>query len=677
MYYNRDLSWLDFNYRVLCEAAKDDVPLYERVKFLSIFCSNLDEFFSVRYPVIMAISNLKLKTQRKIENEMPEHLLEKTQTEIERQLEDFQQILEQKVIPALAENNIVLYYKQPVQQEHVAETHELFLSRVLSFVQPLFLNTDMPADFEPEANKPYMIISLQKAGTKEMQHAIIRVPSDNLGSFFVLTPLNEKNYIIFIDDVIRNNVQYIFPGFSIEGVYEIKFNRNAELDIEDDYQGNILKKIEKQLHKRKHGAPSRFMYEKGMPRNMQLYLASVFNVNHDSIFEDGRYLNLKDLAALPAFNTKMNYNEWKSLSPALLSDVGDIFKTMEKKDMLLHFPYHSYNYILSFFNQAAIDPDVKEIYIALYRVAPDSLIANALISAARNGKKVTAFIELQARFDEANNISWSKKMKAAGVNIIYSIPGIKVHSKIALVTKSGAHQIQSYALVSTGNFNEQTAHFYTDHTLLTTDATVNAELLQLFNFLEQRETPDDTNTPAFKQLFVAPFNMVDNFTQLIDQEVKRARKTGKGLIRIKVNSLEEPGMIDALYRANKEGVEIRLIVRSICCLVPGVKGLSDNIHVKRLVGRYLEHSRLFIFGTDDEATVVMGSSDWMTRNLYHRIEVCTSITDAECRNELLKYFELQWNESDDLWQDKTAAELAPQRMRNAQLSIYSYLKEKL
>jgi polyphosphate kinase len=677
MYYNRDLSWLEFNFRVLQEAASETVPLYDRIKFLSIFSSNLDEFFSVRFPVIMAISHLKTKTQRKIGNEIPDHFLEKIQEEIERQLVVFGDILSQQIIPALAINDIVLYYNQPLKHEHIAEARDIFLSKVLSFVQPVFLSGDILGKFEPEANKLYMIISVQKHGEEEIQHAMIRVPSDNLKRFYVLSPVNGKQYVVFIDDIIRNNATYIFPGFEIVGVYCIKFNRNADLDFEDDYRGNILKKIEKQLLKRAHGMPSRFLYETGMPRNVQLYVASIFGMDQDGIFEDGRYHNMKDLADFPSFDKKLTYEEWKPLSPLRLADVGDIFKVMEEKDILLHFPYHSYNSILSFFNQAAIDPDVKEIYITLYRVAADSLIGNALISAARNGKKVTVFIELKARFDEANNIIWSKKMKEAGIKIIYSIPGIKVHTKVALVTKNKGDKKKSYSIISTGNFNELTARFYTDHTLLTTDETINAELLLLFHFLEWGEKPADNRVLPVKKLFVSQFNLVENFEKLIEGEIRKARKTNKGLIRIKLNNLEEPGMIDLLYKASREGVKIHLLIRSICCLVPGINGFSNNIQVKRLVDRYLEHTRIFIFGEDKDAQIIIGSSDWMTRNLYHRIELCTTIVDPDSRQELLDYFSLQWQDNENMESGLSVLERHEDgTIQNAQFSIYNYLKDK-
>ena len=676
MYY-RDLSWLEFNFRVLREAACEHVPLYDRIKFLSIFSSNFDEFFSIRYPAVLTLANLKRKSQKKIDSNLPDDYLASVQKEIERQFAVFGDILTRQVIPELAENNIVLYYGQALKEQHINEAREIFLSKVLSFLQPVFLNEDTLSRFEPEANKLYMIISLGKKGEDTMEHAIIKVPSDSLKRFYKLSPVNGVDHVIFIDDIIKENSRFIFPGFEIAGVYCIKFNRNEDIDFTEDYHGDILKLIEKQLSKRAHGFPSRFLFEPSMPRNVQLYVATIFGIDQDEIFTGSRYHNLSDLSSLPRFGKKLINDEWKPLSLFKLSEGGNIFKEIRRRDILLHFPYHSYNPILFFFNQAAIDPDVSDIYITLYRLASDSLIANALISAARNGKKVIVFIELKARFDEANNISWSKKMKDAGVRIIYSIPGIKVHSKIALVVLGKGEEKEAYSLISTGNFNELTARLYTDHTLLSVNQETNSELLTLFHFLEKRQKPNGVNTLAFEKLLVSQFNLTDRFEKLIQKEIENVKKKGSGLIRIKINNLEEPGMIELLYKAGQAGVNIQLIVRSICCLIPGVKGMSSNIVSKRLVDRYLEHSRIFIFGDDNEAKVFLGSADWMTKNLYYRIEVCTPVTDPFCRRELLDYFSLQWMDNDKTEVINSAEEIREGiEQTNGQLSIYNYLKNK-
>ena len=582
MFYNRELSWLGFNYRVLQEAASSSVPLFERLKFLSIFSSNLDEFFRVRYPAILALSSLKKKTQKQITTESPAELIEVIHEEITRQLLEFGGVLDD-VLPELKKNGIYLYYGEPVKEIHQQEITDIFLSQVLSFIQPLLLGGTNK--FNPANNQLYFAIALKKDQEDLIRHAVVNIPSDKLPRFFILSPEDNMNYVIFIDDIIRENMQTIFPGFEILGIYSFKINRDAELDFEEEYHADVLKKIERQLNKRNFGQPSRFLFEKTMPLNIQLFFASVLDLELDEMFGGGHYHNLKDLITLPAFGKKLLYNTLEPIHKKFVRN-GDIFNLILSKDVLLHFPYHSYNTILSFFNQAAIDPDVSEIYIALYRVASESHIANALISAAKNGKKVTAFLELKARFDEYNNIQWSKKMKEAGVKLIYSIPGIKVHSKIALVKKQNKENIIRYSVLSTGNFNETTAKFYTDHVLLTTNATIGNELQRLFKFLGERRLPVNANELKFKKLLVSQFNMTERFNELIEKEIRKQKKGMPALIRIKLNNLEEQGMINSLYNASREGVKIQLIIRGICCIVPSLKEISENITVKRIVDRY-------------------------------------------------------------------------------------------
>jgi polyphosphate kinase len=677
MLYNRDLSWLGFNFRVLQEAADKRVPLFERLKFFSIFSSNLDEFFRVRYPSVIAFSKLSKKTQIQAKSEYDENLPEKIQTEINKQLLTYSSILKQSLLPDLKHENIHLYYNEPLQQEHVVEVREIFLSQVLTFIQPLFLDADL-SSFTPENNYLYFIVTLKQPNEQTVKHAIVNIPSEKLPRFFALSLVGEEQYVIFIDDVIRENVPCLFPGFEMLGIYSIKFNRDAELHLDEEYSTDLLGKIEKQLQKRQYGPPSRFLYESGMPRNVQLFLASVFDIKHEEMFEGGRYHNLSDFAKFPTFNKQLFYPEFKPLSFSDQMNCGDIFQVLNRQDILLHLPYHSYNVVLSFFNQAAVDSSVSDIYITLYRVAADSHIVNALISAAKNGKKVTVFVELKARFDEANNIKWSRKMKEAGVDIVYSLPDIKVHSKIGLIKKKVNDQTVCYCILSTGNFHEVTAKFYTDHVLLTTDPIITDELLELFRFLARKKK--EKEKLHFDTLLVSQFNMIEKFEKLIEQEIEKAHAGRDALIRIKINNLEEASMIHMLYKASNAGVQVQLLIRSVCCLVPGIDGLSENITVKRIVDRYLEHSRIFIFGCDNECEVVIGSADWMNRNLHKRIEVCVPVKDKNCRQELLDYFKLQWQDNDKAVVLTSTMENFKENdnddSSNAQLSIYNYLKKR-
>lgn len=606
---------------------------------------------------------------------------EKVQEEIERQLQEYGHILTTQLLPELNEQGIILYYNSEIKEAHKKEIKELFLSTVLSFIQPLLLNSTAGTNFFPENNQLYFLVLLKSEGHKELTHGIVNIPSDKLPRFYKLSTIDDKDYIIFIDDLIRENINIIFPNFSVEDLYSIKLNRDAELRLEEEMEDDMLKKIEKQLKKRPLGPATRFLYDEAMPKNIQLFLSNLFGMTHEEMFAGGHYHNLKDLATLPVDKKELSYARWKPLTISKLEDFSNIFKVAEERDILLHLPYHSYNPVLSFFNQTAVDPDVKDIYITLYRVATESHILNALISAARNGKNVTAFIELKARFDEENNIRWSRRMKDAGVKILYSQPNIKVHSKTALIVKKReGGERKTYAILSTGNFNETTARFYTDHVLITTNSDINNELLSLFHFLESGKDKF-TDGLSFRYLLVSRFNMIERFERLIQAEIDKARQGQPALIRIKINNLEEPHMIDLLYNASREGVKVQLIVRSICCLVPGVADTSQNITIKRIVDRYLEHTRIFIFGEGENTSLMMGSADWMTRNLRRRIEVVAPILDEQCRRELSDYFDLQWKDTDkavmlthDMDQIRQREEDNTTLPHNAQAAIYEYLQ---
>ena len=681
MLYNRDLSWLGFNFRVLQEASDKDVPLFERMKFLSIFSSNLDEFFRVRYPAVIALSGLKEKTKLKASIETADDIAEKIQLEVNRQLNFFGSTLTRQIIPALKKNKIVFYYDTAIHAGHLREIRDIFLSYVLAFIQPVFIEDNSNQAFMPQNNQLYFVVTLREVNHGILKQAIVNIPSNQIKRFFTLTPFEGDEYVIFLDDIIRENLQFIFPRLEILSVYSIKFNRDAEMNLSDEYSGDLLNKIEKQLRKRDIGVPSRFLFESNMPRNLQLFLAAAFSVKYEDMFAGGRYHHLSDLSAFPVTDKKLQFQKFIPLASAKIMDSGDIFNLLEQQDILLHLPYQSYNPVLSFFNQAAVDADVTDIYITLYRLAADSHIVNALISAAKNGKNVVVFIELKARFDEANNIKWSRVMKEAGISLQFSLPQIKVHSKIALIKKKTEGRELFYAILSTGNFNEVTARYYTDHVLMTSNMAIINELQLLFAFLVKGRNEIGDVKIKFNELLVSQFNMTAEFEKRIGQETKKAKQGIPARIRIKVNNLEEPGVINLLYKAGKAGVKVELIVRSVCCIIPGIDGMNENITIRRIVDRFLEHTRLFIFGTDDEAFVVIGSADLMTRNLDHRIEVCFPIMDAMCSKELIDYFDMQWADNGKAFQllpDNQYKSLKSQsgHIINAQQSIYQYLKER-
>jgi polyphosphate kinase len=678
---NRDLSWLSFNHRVLLEAADDSVPLYSRIQFLSIFSSNLDEFFRVRMPSIYAFTSIKAK-KTSLREEYPEGLVESVKTMVHRQLEDFGRILTQQILPGLKENNIHLYYGDEINAEHREAIREYFLSRVLSFLQPILLKDENKSRVFLENNYLYFIVHLEALNEPgQSVYALLNIPSDQLPRFSEMEKLDGKNYLLFLDDVIRENLGEVFPVYKIHGAYSVKLTRDAELNIEDEFIGDIADKIEKQLGKRDIGPATRFLFDGKMPEAVREFVRNYFNLHEAEMVQGGRYHNLKDLGSLPnPSEKKLSYENWPSVPHPSFNNHQSIFDIIKEGERLLHLPYHSYNYILRFFNEAAIDPEVKEIYITLYRIAANSHIANALISAARNGKKVTVFVELKARFDEANNLRWSKKMKAAGVKIINSIPGLKVHAKIALVSRLEKDKLKHYSLLATGNFNETTGRFYTDHVFFTDRNEFSDELHQLFLYLQSRMQPEEYGKIKFNHLLVSQFNMIKRFSKMIDREIDNAKGGLTAHIIIKVNNLQEREMVEKLYEASNAGVKIDLIVRSICCVKPGIAGQSENITIRRIVDRYLEHARIFMFYNNGQPEYYMGSADWMSRNLRSRIEVVFPIYNEKLKSEINHILHLQLDDTKkavlfgaDLSNEKIS-ESVTQSPFASQEAVYNFVK---
>lgn len=682
VFLNRDLSWLSFNERVLMEAADKSVPLYSRISFLSIFSSNLDEFFRVRMPSIFALTSIQAK-KTSIREEYPKNLVQLVQTEVQKHLEEFGRILTQEILPELEFNNICLYYNQPIREEHLESSREYFLSKVLSFLQPVILQKDNQPGIFLENNALYFIIDLETPEAPGVhQYGLLNIPSRNLPRFSQQAMVGDDHYILFLDDVIRENLQEVFPGFTLYGAWSVKLTRDAEMNIEDEFIGDISEKIEKQLVKREAGNATRLLFDETMPDDVKNFVQKYLMLRNEEMLAGGRYHNLKDLGSLPnPFKGKLTHPSWPSVSHPGFDNHHSIFHSISESEKLLHLPYHSYNYILRFFNEAAIDPTVKEIYITLYRVAADSHIVNALISAAKNGKKVTVFVELKARFDEANNIKWSKRMKAAGIKIINSIPGLKVHAKVALIRKEDGKDWKNFSFMGTGNFNETTGRFYTDHVFFTSNKEMGLELMWLFDYLQSRKQPADYMKIPFRHLLVSQFNMIKRFEKLIDREIKNAKKGKPAGIIIKLNNLQERAMIEKLYEASQAGVKVELLIRSVCAVAPGVEGLSENIRVVRIVDRYLEHARVFVFHNNGDPKYYMGSADWMNRNLHSRVEVIFPLYDKEMGEELNSILQLQLNDNRKAVYINT--ELNNERIRNdlpsleAQEEIYNMVKGKI
>ena len=669
-FFSRDISWLSFNQRVLDEALNENILPGERLKFLSIFASNLDEFYRVRMPVLMAkhiYASNKKSPGEKLQNASNE--FEEARNIIQKQLEYYGDILRNKLVPLLAKQNVNWLYNKPVPGWATNVTQEYFFSTIAAFLQVSYFTSK--SKFFPENNKLYLLVSFED---KSHDVAVVNIPSDDLKRFFYIDK-DEDQYIIFIDDIIKNNLQYLFGEKEIAGCFSFKITRDAELNLEDELPGNLAEKIEKQIAKRDLGEATRLLYQSGIPLRQLQLLCSRFNIATFNSIEGGVYHNLKDIISLP-----LNKKLFDVKQPFIdIHQSSTLYNSVLEKDVIIHTPYQSYDMVLRFFNEAAIDENTDEIYVTLYRIAENSMIAHALISAAKNRKKVFVFDELKARFDEANNLRWAKKMKEAGVKVIYSIPALKVHAKIALIKKKDGKHI---ALLATGNMNEATAKLYVDHELFTAHEGIINEMEQLFLFLNKRKTPGKEDVLQFDHLLVAQFNLQQKFLELIDKEIENAKQGLPALIHIKLNNLEEQVLINKLYEASNAGVQIKLIVRSICCLIPDVKGLSENISVKRIVGKYLEHSRVFVFHNNGDIKVFAGSADWMNRNIYTRIEVCFPVYDEAIKNELLQILELQFNDNvQAVWIDDKLNNIPVVRKENGQFinsqqAIYNLLKEK-
>jgi len=634
MFIDRDLSWLSFNKRILDEAADSSVPLYERIKFLAIYSSNLDEFFRVRVAAIRSLAGLGKK---KIEKELdfdPKQLLKDILKEVGDQLECLGKTFREDILKDLNENNIKLYYNDSLLDSHQREVTSYFKSHVLADIQPQFFQDGEELFLENKSL--YLVVELQDSGSIDQStYAYVKVP-DHLPRFKELSNIQEKHYIIFLDDIIRENLKFIFPNYVVLNCFSIKLNRDQDVALEAKISEDIVKRVKKQLEKRKVGAPTRFLYDGAMPQKMVEMLSDKLGLKSKEMAKGGRYHNMNDLMGLPnPVGAVLKAPKLKSVALKKLDQYEYLFDAMDHQDRMLHFPYQSYDYILRLFNEAANDPKVTSIRATLYRVAAESTVVRALISAAKNGKNVEVFVELKARFDEANNIRWAEKMEEAGVKVTYSFEKLKVHAKTAIVHRKDGAETKSYAFLGTGNFNENTAGIYADHGLLTSEEGMCKELDYVFDYIQRGE-----NIPLpLEHLLVARFNMQEKLLDLLDREIDFAKQGKGGHVIIKLNNLEEETMISKLYEASQAGVKVDLIIRGICRLKPQTKGLSENIRAVRIVDGFLEHARIFKFANGGKPEMYLSSADWMNRNLHKRIEVGFPIYDEvvfEELNELLK-----------------------------------------
>ena len=654
---DRDLSWLSFNYRVLLEAQSNEVPLLERLRFLAIYSSNLDEFVRVR---VADIRNLVQIDKEKINKRIsfsPKKLLKTIHLEVNRQLKIYSETLLEVCQKLEAKNITICRQLDTIPSELKPDLLHHFKSKVAPFLKPKYV--DMDSDIFMDNKAVYFAIQFE---SKEF--AYLKIPSDKIPRFFIKS-INGVTYCVFLDDIIRLHFDLVFPAHNIRSEGTIKVNKDADLLIDDEYEGNLVAKIEKQIAKRNLGIPSRFLYDGQLNDELLHFFSSRLELSEGDIVEGGRYHNLNDFFQITSLDESLAYGDLPAIKSPSISHARSLYEQISKQDCLLHFPYHSYDHIIQFFGEAALNPSVTEINVTFYRLAKNSLIGEALISAAKNGKQVNIFMEVKARFDEENNLKWAKKLKKAGAKVVYSLPGLKVHAKVALIkTGNGA-----FAFLGTGNLNESTAKIYTDHGLLTANEELTDELSQVFDFLNEQIQPT-----AFDHLIVSQFGALEKFESLIERETNFAKDGKEALIIIKLNNLQEPRLITKLYEAAENGVEVRCIVRSICCLVPGKNGIK----VKRIIDRFLEHGRLFYFKNGGKEEVYLGSTDWMNRNLHRRIEVTFPMYDPKMKTQFKDILNLQWGDDvKGVWLDKklTNQHVDTNNGIQAQIDIYDYIKK--
>tara|TARA_B100001765_G_C19508620_1_gene345260 strand:- start:116 stop:2173 length:2058 start_codon:yes stop_codon:yes gene_type:complete len=633
-YYHRDLSWLRFNHRVLQEAADKRNPLYERIKFLAIFSSNLDEFYRVRVSDIRQIKHVEKPLRKKLITK-PNKVLKEISKQVEIQQEAFGKIFQETIIPDLKREGIHLirYENFSATQKEVAKTYYEETLRAKIRVERYANNTSTPVFIENEA----LYLTARIADDKFI---LAKIPEEE-PRFFVFPKQNGNHYITFIDDILQFNLKQSPKKEHTIDFYAIKKSRDAELYIEDEFSGNLKEKIKNSLSKRETGQATRLLIDEKMPKAFQEILKNALGVYNADLIEGGRYHNFKDFFTFPNPSTKdLSQKEWTPLPHPELSTFTSLLNAIEEKDRLVHYPYQSFEPVIRLIEEAATDPKVTTLKITIYRAASESRLNDAIAKAAKNGKNVVVFIEVKARFDEQNNLKWGKIFEDNGARVIYSFPAIKIHSKILYIEREDDGKRKRYAYIATGNFNEKTATLYTDYGLMTAHEEITEDINKVFLVLEGKMI-----IPKPEQLLVAPFTARETFEKLIENEIAQAKQGNDAYILAKMNSLQDKKMIKLLYEASNAGVKIRMVVRGICSLVPGIKGQSENIHITSILDRFLEHGRMYVFGNGGNEKIYIGSADWMKRNLSHRIEVITPILDADVQKTLRALLDIQLNDT--------------------------------
>lgn len=673
-YIPKEISWLSFNERVLQEAENKEVPLIERFKFLGIYSNNLDEYFRVRVATLKRLSQFGARSKT-ILGYSTKATLKKIHEIVLSQNSKFEKIYS-GLIQELDKHKIHIINEKQLNPDQTDFVQKYFHKEVRTKLMPFLIEKDSELPNLTD-DAIYLAIYLVKKETQKKRFALLEIPTHVLPRFIVLPEKGDDKYVMFIDDIIRYGLKEIFFIFDFDefSAYTIKLTKDAELEIVDDISESYIDKLSHSLQQRKWGTPVRFIYDRKMPDDLLKILTKKLNFGPDDvIIPADRYHNFKDFMNFPNLGRKKFYYE--PLVPILHRDIQagkSILSAIKKKDIMLFFPYHPFDHFIDLLREASIDPYVTSIQITLYRLARNSSVINALLNAVRNGKNVTTVVELQARFDEEANILWGNKLMEEGVKVIYGVPGLKVHSKLCLVTRVKNEVTQRYAAIGTGNFNEDTARTYTDHLLLTTNKKITNEVFKAFNFFNINYKKDN-----FYHLVLSPFFLRNKITLLIENEIKNAMAGKKAFIYLKMNNLTDSEIINHLYEASKAGVTIRLIIRGMISLVPELKDISENIKAIGIVDRFLEHTRFMIFCNGGNEECFISSADLMTRNIEHRIEVTCPVFDKSIKNVMKEIFEIQW--SDNVKARKLDATLSNEFVKpgkkpiHSQIEVHNYIK---
>jgi polyphosphate kinase len=676
-YHNRDVSWLAFNHRVLQEARDVRNPLYERLKFLAIYSSNLDEFFRVRVASLKSLQRIKKKTKKKYDID-PVSLLDEINRIVKKQQEEYGETFRNVLLKEMRDNKISLISENEVKGDHEQYLNDFFKEQILPHIKSYEVSKPRTELFL-QNKQLYLAVQLKKKDdpAAQREHAIVELPTAVVPRFITLPKIDEKIFVMFLDDIVRIYLPYIFPQYEIGNAYCIKLTRDAELYFEDEFTGDTVEVIKKAVKTRKTGAPSRFLFDATMPADLQMILKRSLKLTDKEMIPGARYHNFSDFFSFP--NPEKRLPEYEPLPPlnhTAMMEFPSLFTAIREKDWMLHYPYHSYEPVIRLLEEASTDPNVSQIRITLYRVAASSRIVAALIAAAANKKEVVVYVELMARFDEESNIFWAEELKNAGAKVLYGLPKLKVHAKLCLITRTEGTVKRRYGYLSTGNFNEKTAQVYTDHGLFTSDIRITKEMFEVFKFLNHK-----TRTIKTSHLLVAPHSLRDRLMEMIRYEIKQAREGKIGSIFLKANSIEDRELIDALYEASGAGVTVTLLIRGICCIIAGEKTFSKNITATSIVGRFLEHDRIYYFHNSGNDLIYISSADWMRRNLNRRVEVAIPIFDEGLKREIKEILSIQL-------MDTVKARIIDKNLKNtykrsevnkpveSQVEVYHYLQLK-